>query len=146
MVAEFWKQTGAIPTSVAWGELYQALQQNVVDAAENAYPYFVQQNHHKTKNGKYITETAHDFTTRFLLINGRKFDALDEEQQDIILKAAQASVVTEREALYAQENEYKSIAIQDGAFVNEIDKTPFAKIAMPLKTKWLKKWALKICY
>lgn len=135
VVAEFWKQVGAIPTSVAWGELYQALQQNVVDAAENAYPYFVQQNHHKTKNGKYITETAHDFTTRFLLINGRKFDALDDEQQDIILKAAQASVVTEREALYAQENEYKSIAIQDGAFVNEIDKTPFAKIATPLQDK-----------
>ena len=43
-------------------------------------------------------------------------------------------MVTER-ALYAQENEYKSIAIQDGAFVNEIDKTPFAKIAMPLQDK-----------
>ena len=27
---DFWKACGAIPTSVAWGELYQALQQGVV--------------------------------------------------------------------------------------------------------------------
>ena len=75
VVADYWKKAGAIPTSIAWGELYQALQQNVVDSAENSYPYFVQQNHHKTKNGKYITETAHDYTTRFLLVNGKKFDS-----------------------------------------------------------------------
>ncbi len=35
VVAGFWKQTGAIPTQVAWGELYQALQQGIVDCAEN---------------------------------------------------------------------------------------------------------------
>jgi len=41
VVAEYWQNIGAIPTSVAWGELYQALSQNVVDSAENSYPYFV---------------------------------------------------------------------------------------------------------
>lgn len=131
-VANYWEQTGAVPTSVAWGELYQALQQGVVDASENSYPYFVQENHHKTDNGKYVTETAHDYTTRFLLINGKKFENYSEEQKQAILEAAEASVEKEREAVYAQEEEYKEQAIEDGAEVNEIDRQPFIDLAEPI--------------
>ncbi|MCA1065906.1 TRAP transporter substrate-binding protein [Rossellomorea sp. AcN35-11] len=133
VLADYWKKVGAIPTSIAWGELYQALQQNVVDSAENSYPYFVQQNHHKTKNGKYITETGHDYTTRFLLVNGKKFDSYSKEQQDIIIEAAKASVEAEREAVYAQEEEYKQKAMDEGAEVNEIDREPFINLAEPLQ-------------
>ncbi|HZH62221.1 MAG TPA: TRAP transporter substrate-binding protein [Metabacillus sp.] len=135
VVADYWKKVGAIPTSLAWGELYQALQQKVVDSSENAYPYFVQQNHHKTVNGKYITETGHDYTTRFLLVNGKKFDSYSKEQQEIILEAAKASVEAERKALYDQEAEYKEKAIAEGAEVNEIDTAPFIEIAEPLQEK-----------
>lgn len=135
VVSDYWKQTGAIPTSVAWGELYQALQQNVVDSSENSYPYFVQQNHHKTDNGKFVTETAHDFTTRFLLVNGNEFDKYTEEQQEIIMNAAEASVAAEREALLSQEEEYKEIAVTDGAEINEIDTAPFVELAEPLQEK-----------
>jgi tripartite ATP-independent transporter DctP family solute receptor len=135
VVADYWKEVGAIPTSIAWGELYQALQQNVVDSAENSYPYFVQQNHHKTDNGKYITETGHDYTTRFLLVNGKKFDSYSKEQQDIIIEAAEASVKAERDAVYAQEDEFKQKAIDEGAEVNEIDREPFIKLAEPLQEK-----------
>lgn len=139
VVADYWKQTDAVPTDVAWGELYQALQQDVVDSAENAYPYFVQQNHHTTKNGKYITETGHDYTTRSLLVNGNKFDSYTKEQQDIIMKAAEESVKAEREAVYKQEDEYKQKAIDEGAKVNEIDRQPFIDLAKPLQDKTAKK-------
>lgn len=135
VVADYWKKVGTVPTSIAWGELYQALQQNVVDSSENSYPYFIQQNHHKTDNGKFITETGHDYTTRFLLVNGKKFDSYSKEQQDIILEAAKASVEAEREALYAQEEEYKEKAISEGAKVNEIDRAPFIEVAEPLQEK-----------
>lgn len=135
VVSDYWKQAGAIPTSVAWGELYQALQQNVVDSSENSYPYFVQQNHHKTDNGKYVTETAHDYTTRFLLVNGNEFDTYSPEQQEIIMNASEASVEAEREALLAQEEEYKDIAVKDGAEISEIDTAPFVELAEPLQEK-----------
>lgn len=138
VVSDFWKQTGAVPTSVAWGELYQALSQNVVDSSENAYPYFVQQNHHKTKNGKYTTETAHDYTTRLMLVNGKKFDKMTEEQQQALVDAAKASVAAEREAVYKQEEEYKQKAIDEGAEVNEIDTTEFIEIAIPIQEKLAK--------
>ncbi|SES07296.1 TRAP transporter substrate-binding protein [Salipaludibacillus aurantiacus] len=133
VVADFWNQTGAVPTDVDWGELYQALQQNVVDSAENAYPYFVQQNHHETDNGRYTTETGHDYTTRFLLINNEEFESYSEEHQDIILEAAAASVEAERQALYEQEEEYRQQLLEDGGEINEIDKAPFIEIAEPLQ-------------
>jgi len=135
VVADYWTTIGAIPTSIAWGELYQALQQNVVDSSENSYPYFIQQNHHKTPNGKYTSETGHDYTTRFLLMNGNKFDKYTEEQQEIILKGAKASVKAEREALHAQEDEYRQIAINDGAVINEIDRQPFIDAAIKIQDK-----------
>ncbi|WP_174612899.1 TRAP transporter substrate-binding protein [Virgibacillus ihumii] len=138
VVAEFWEQAGAVPTSVAWGELYQALQQDVVDSAENAYPFFVQQAHHTTPNGKYITETGHDYTTRFLLINGEKFDKYSEEHQKVILQAAKASVKTERKVTRKQEEKYKKQAIKDGAVVNQIDRQPFIEIAKPIQEKFAK--------
>lgn len=133
VVADFWKETGAIPTSVSWGELYQALQQNVVDSSENSYPYFVQQNHHTTKNGKYITETAHDYTTRFLLANGNRFDEYPEDIQDILMKASEASVEAERDAVEKQDQEYKQIALDAGAEVNQMDTTEMEEVAEPIQ-------------
>lgn len=133
VVADFWQQVGAVPTDVDWGELYQALQQNVVDSAENAYPYFVQQNHHQTDNGKYTSETGHDYTTRFLLINNEKFESYSDEQQNIILQAAEASVEAERQSLYDKEEEFKQTLLDDGAEVNDIDTAPFINIAEPLQ-------------
>ncbi|MEW9124250.1 MAG: TRAP transporter substrate-binding protein [Thermotaleaceae bacterium] len=135
VVAEFWTKIGAIPTNVAWGELYQALQQKTVDGAENSYGPLVQQSHHKTDNGKFITETEHDWTTRLVLMNGKKFDAMTKEQQDIILEGVRASIEAERNAVIEQDAEYKEVAIQDGAVVNEIDRQPFIDAALPIQDK-----------
>src|SRR5699024_2561818 len=106
-----------------------------VDSSENAYPFFVQQNHQNTPNGKYVTETAHDYTTRFMLINGEKFDSYSKEHQQIIQKAAEASVKTERQTTYQQEENYKQKAIDDGAEVNQINLEPFNEIAKPIQNK-----------
>jgi len=138
VISDFWQATGAIPSSISWGELYQGLQQDVVDSSENAYPFFVQQAHHTTPNGKYITETAHDYTTRLLLFNGEKFDNFTKEQQEIILHAAKESVKTERAATNQQDIDYKEKAIEDGAVVNEIDREPFIELANPILEEFAK--------
>lgn len=132
-VGKYWSSIGSIPTNVAWGELYQGLQQGTVDSAENAYPYFIPMDHHKTSNGKYISETSHDYTTRLLIVNGKKFAKLSPEQQQAILEAGQESTKAERQAVYAEEGNYKQKAIQDGALVNTLDRTPFIEAALPIQ-------------
>ena len=124
---EFWKQCGAVPTSVAWGELYQALQQGVVDSAENDYTSFMLKEHHKTPNGHYICETHHDFTTRLLLMDGNRYNKLATE--------------VERETVYTMFKTSKEKVIADGAEVTafeDMDIDAFKKIAEPIQEKFAK--------
>lgn len=133
---QFWKDVGAIPSSVDWNELYQALQQGVVDSAENDYTNFSQQDHHKTVNGKYISETEHDYTTRLLLMNGDRFDSLPKQQQDWIIEAVEKATEEERQVTYKMLDESKGKVTQDGGVVNEVDKEAFKEIAIPIQDKF----------
>lgn len=138
----FFKGCGAIPTNVAWGELYQALQQGVVDGAENDYTNLTLKEHHKTANGKYISETHHDFTTRLFLMNGDRYDRLTEEQKNWINKAAAASTAEERAITYKMFGESKQKAIADGAIItefSEIDIPAMKAIAIPVQDDFAKR-------
>lgn len=143
---DFFKGCGAIPTTVAWGELYQALQQGVVDGAENDYTNFTQKEHHKTANGKYVSETHHDFTTRLFLMNGDKYDRLTDEQKEWINKAAEASTAEERAVTYKMFGESKQRAINDGAIITEfadIDIPALKAIAVPIQDEFAKKYNMQ---
>ena len=139
VVSQYWKEIGAIPTSVAWAELYQALSSNVVDAAENAYPYLVPMEHHKTANGKYISETGHDYTTRLLLVRNSVWESFNDEQREAFDQAVKAATQAERQALYNEESTYKQKAIDDGAIVNTLDRTPFIEKAISIQDQWAAK-------
>lgn len=136
---DFFQACGAIPTTVAWGELYQALQQGVVDGAENDYTNITLKEHHKTPNGKYISETHHDFTTRLFMMNGDKYDALTDEQKEWINEAAKASTAEERKITYEMFKTSKEKAIKDGAVITEfadIDIAAFRELAKPIQDKF----------
>ena len=138
---DFFKNCGAIPTTVAWGELYQALQQGVVDGAENDYTNLTLKEHHKTPNGMYISETHHDYTTRLFLMDGNKYDQLTEEQKGWIEAAAEAATKEEREITYRMFEESKQKAIADGAVITEhadIDIDAFKAIAIPIQDDFAK--------
>ena len=112
---EFWKACGAIPTSVAWGELYQALQQGVVDSAEN------------------------DYTTRLLLMNGHFYDGLTDEQKGWIDEAVVECTKEEREVVYRMFEESKEKVIADGAEVTnfeDVDIDAFKALALPIQDKF----------
>ena len=112
---DFWKACGAIPTSVAWGELYQALQQGVVDSAEN------------------------DYTTRLLLMNGAFYDGLTDEQKGWIDEAVKACTEEERQVVYRMFKESKEKVIADGAEVTnfeDVDIDAFKALALPIQDKF----------
>ncbi len=139
---QFWSACGAVPTSVAWGELYQALQQGVVDSAENDYTSLMLKEHHKTANGHYICETHHDYTTRLLLMNGNKFDALTDEQKGWIEEGVKACTDEERSVVYRMFEESKKKVQEDGAEVTEfadMDIDAFKAIAIPIQDEFAEK-------
>ena len=130
---QFWKEAGANPISVGWQELYQALNTGTADAAENDFTNMMLKEHHKTPNGKYTSLTAHDYTTRLLLMNGNSFDKFTAEQQGWILEAAKASVAEERAVTYKMLGESKAKILADGGMINEVDLDAFKAIAIPIQ-------------
>lgn len=136
---EFWRQTGANPISVGWQELYQALNTGTADAAENDFTNLMLMEHHKTRNGHYISLTRHDYTTRLLLMNGHHFDEFTKEQQEWILKAARASEIEERAVTYRMLDESKAKILADGGEINEVDLNAFRAIAIPIQDKYARK-------
>lgn len=139
VVQEFWKNCGAIPTNIAWGELYQALSQGVVDCSENDYTNFSLKEHHKTNNGKYVSETHHDYTTRLFLTTGQFYNALTEEQRGWFDEACRIATEENRRATYEMFEESKEKVRADGAQITEfqdIDIDAFKAIAIPIQDKF----------
>jgi TRAP-type C4-dicarboxylate transport system substrate-binding protein len=139
VMQEFWMNCGAIPVSIAWGELYQALQQGVVDSAENDYTNFMLKEHHKTPNGHFISETHHDYTTRLFMTSGAFWSKLTPQQREWVAEAARLATEEERAVTIRMFEESKARVIADGANVTDVqyvDIPAFKAIALPIQDRF----------
>ena len=80
---------GGSPTPISFGEVYTAMQQGVVDGAENNVPSWVQTRH--IEIAKVFSEDEHASIPDFLVISSKTWDKLTPEQQQILNEAAKAS-------------------------------------------------------
>ncbi|GAK05131.1 TRAP-type C4-dicarboxylate transport system, periplasmic component [Geomicrobium sp. JCM 19037] len=122
-IQDSWSALGALPVSVAWDEMYQALQNRVVDASENDFTNVYQSSHHEVT--PYISLTDHDFTTRFFLTSDVVMERFTDEEQEMIEIAAEVATEAAREAdLQLAESSLEALE-DEGAIVNEVDIEPF---------------------
>lgn len=133
---KFWGGTGAIPTQIAWNELYQALSSNVVDAAENDMTNLSLKDHHKTSNGKYVSETQHDYLTPLVLFNGPRFEKYTEQQQEWIMEAVEEATKEEVAVTKAMLEESREKIIKDGGEINQVNKQAFKDMAIPIQDEF----------
>lgn len=87
---------GANPVSMDINELYQALQQGVVDGQENPYPVIDGNRFFEVQD--YVSSTGHFFEVMPILANKRLFDNLPAEQQEALRDAAQKAAIEQRAA------------------------------------------------
>ncbi|MDR1710227.1 MAG: TRAP transporter substrate-binding protein [Candidatus Accumulibacter sp.] len=123
------KMFGANPTPLAFGELFSALQQKVVDGQEN--PVFVLTASSLMEVQKYLSHTRHVITQYYVLFTNSAWDGYPEDLRQA-LREASAQVASESWDIDAKlsENTYK--AIQGKMQVNEVDMDAFTKAAMPI--------------
>lgn len=131
VINKVWSTFGAQPTGVAFNELYQALQNKVVDAAENDFTNILAMKFHEV--APYISLTEHDVATRFFLMSGDKFESLSDDQKEIIEKAAEEATAYEREV----DNELAQESLEElkagGAEIIEVDKESFIELVQPIQ-------------
>lgn len=126
---ETFKAFGAIPTPLAWGELHSALEQGVVDAAENNP--MVYDKYGFIPMAEYYSLTEHTFAPTPVIFSKKVFDSYPPDIQEAVLEAAQAMIPAAREAVdKTLEEAYASIKEQ-GGIINQVDKEAFIKAAQP---------------
>ncbi|MEE8603795.1 MAG: TRAP transporter substrate-binding protein [Candidatus Aminicenantaceae bacterium] len=97
ILVETFNTLGAQATPMAFGELYSALQMGVVDGAETDHLDLLYEKFHEVT--KYVSYTNHMFLVIALVFSKKIFNKLPQDIQVAVLKAGQASVVAEREAM-----------------------------------------------
>jgi len=89
------KALGANPTPLPFPEIYNALQQKVIDGQDN--PIFTSYMMKFTEVNKYATLTSHILTECPVVVNKRFWNRLKPEQQKLFREAAQVQIKVNRE-------------------------------------------------
>jgi tripartite ATP-independent transporter DctP family solute receptor len=126
-----WKTFGAIPTPMNFGEVYQALQSGVLDAAENGLAVIESNKHNEA--AKYISQTEHQRNLSALYINEKKLASMPPDLQKIVIDAAGEASAHERK----KDAEFVAAAADrlkaKGAVLTTPDKAKFIALIAPIQ-------------
>lgn len=86
MDSETWAALGMLPVTVAWGELYAAMQTGLADAMESSLPGYTGSKLYEVAPN--LALTAHTIQVNHTSISQRTWDRLPEDLQEIVLQAA----------------------------------------------------------
>jgi tripartite ATP-independent transporter DctP family solute receptor len=125
---------GGSATPISWGELYTALQQGVVDGAENNPPSFYRSRHYETS--KYYALNEHTMVPDILLMSLRSWEALEPQQKEWLQKAVDDSVAYQRDLWMEATQEALAIVEEAGVVVTYPDKQPFMDAVIEMKASY----------
>lgn len=114
---------GAVPTSLAWGEVYSGLQSKVIDAAEAQLPAVYGQSLHEVVD--YITLTGHFLLYTGLVISEDWYQSLPAEYQQALMDESRACGDYATELTQEKEVEFRAEMEAAGVTFSEVDITPF---------------------
>ncbi|MEO0338331.1 MAG: TRAP transporter substrate-binding protein [Bacteroidota bacterium] len=132
MSVEMVNAMGGSATPMAYGELYTALQQGVVDGAENNPPSFVSSNHYEV--AKYYTLDEHTAIPDVLVIGTKYWDKLSEQEKGWITDAATRSVATQKQYWKESVDECMKTIEAAGVQVIRPDKALFSEKTQTILT------------
>jgi len=124
------KMLGGSPTPIAWGELYTALQQGIVDGAENNLPSFYLSRHYEVC--KYYMVDEHTALPDELLISTIVWDKLSEEEKVWLKEAAMESSEHEKKLWREAELEALEEIKKAGVKVTYPEKDAFREMVQPM--------------
>ncbi|WP_109436817.1 TRAP transporter substrate-binding protein [Aquimarina sp. AU119] len=123
MAIDMVNQLGGAPTLVSWGELYTALQQGVVDGAENNPPSFYTSKHYEIC--KYYSLDEHTTIPDVLLIGLDTWERLSDEEKKWVQEASTESKIEQRKLWAASEKKSLDAVIEAGVQITRPDKSLF---------------------
>ncbi|MGB4587564.1 MAG: TRAP transporter substrate-binding protein [Rectinemataceae bacterium] len=125
---------GAVPTPMAYGEVYSALQTGVVDGAENNWASYFSTSHYEV--AKYFTLDEHTRVPEIIIGSKISLGRLSKADQDLIRQAAADAVNFQR----SEWAKYEQVSIDKvkagGSQISIVtDKAPWVALMAPLYAK-----------
>jgi tripartite ATP-independent transporter DctP family solute receptor len=131
-----WKALGAVPTAMAFAEVYTGLMTGAVDAAENSPMFLWNMKHYE--GVKYYSLTAHMVATGITMISEKAYQKLPEDLRPIVMAAA--AKATEVGRFYDEEANkgFMRKVLAAGIVVNQVDTAPFVAKTASLHDEFAK--------
>lgn len=121
---------GGSPTPIPYGELYTALQQKMVDGAENNPPSFYNSRHFEVC--KHLSMDEHTRVPDMLIVSEKVWQRLSPQVRQWVQEAADESAEFERNLWGEEVQRVLKAAEEAGVTVHYPDKTLFVELVAPI--------------
>lgn len=132
-----WETLGANPTPMAFGELFSAMEQGVVDGQENPWSTILTSNFHEVQD--YGSETRHVYTPFILIMSERTWDGMAPEYQELVQEAASKSAEYEIQ-LSAEYDDWARNQLEEHGMqitrLNDEQIAAFQEAVQPVYDEW----------
>jgi TRAP-type transport system periplasmic protein len=140
--APIWSKTfsavGMAPTVIAYNEVYNAIQNGVIEAGENEAAGVEQMKFFEV--GPNLNMTQHAITIRPLCFSGKTFKKLDKAMQTAVLRAGKEAGAHGRQ-IESSEDEQKLVALEKAGKLKRIpfsDRAQMKKLVDPVMAEYAK--------
>jgi tripartite ATP-independent transporter DctP family solute receptor len=140
--APIWSKTfaaiGMAPTVIAYNEVYNAIQNNVISAGENEAAGVEQMKFYEV--APQLSMTQHAITIRPICFSTKTFNKLDKNMQQAIIKAGKEAGAYGRK-LESSEDELKLVALEKAGKLTRVkftDRAQMKKLADPVMEAYAK--------
>ncbi len=121
---------GALPTSMAFSEVFTALQQKTIDAAENSPKNIVDQKFYEV--AKYISKTGHFYCLKTIDIAEPVWETLPDDYKTILQDAAKEAVDWQRQVAIEENNQAEQTLKDNGCTIYDFDIEALSNAIAPV--------------
>ena len=122
---------GVVVSPIAYTELYSALQQKVVDAAENDLSNYYQMKFYEVCKNYSKTEHIIQVATGIALVSPEFYNALTDEEKGWFDEACKIAQEEQRKWVEDSESDFVAKLEAEGVVINEVDKQSFVDAIKP---------------
>jgi tripartite ATP-independent transporter DctP family solute receptor len=125
-----WESFGALPSTIAFGEVYMALKTGVVEGQENPPETILNYKFYEAQ--KYLIATEHVYSAARILSSAKWWNTLKKEDQELLAKAMQEAVAFANGITKDGDTQFVKKLQENGMTLINVDKTAFKRGAQPI--------------
>lgn len=131
---ESFRALGALPTPMAWPEVYTALQQGTIDGQENPLSILVTAKLWQVQ--KHLALTSHVYSPTLLIASPALWSKLNAADRQLFMGAAKAGAAAQRERVTREAQTAVALLEKEGMAITRPDTAEFRKALAPTFKKF----------